>query len=97
MAVWILSRSEHINERADQDGTSQARHHKLTRDPTMHTAGAQRAAPRPKRAGAQLATQAAEWLSSSPSSPGSGCVSWMPRASVMRWLAALACPSMQWA
>ena len=36
-------------------------------------------------------------LSPSPSSPGSCSASPVPRASVMRWLAASACPSMQWA
>ena len=35
--------------------------------------------------------------SPSPSSPGSSSASGMPRASAMRWLAAVAWPSMQWA
>jgi hypothetical protein len=39
--------------------------------------------------------QAAILLSPSSSSPGSGSVSLLPRASVMRWFAASACPSMQ--
>src|SRR5271165_6769435 len=42
-----------------------------------------------------LPLQAAGSLSLSPSSPGSSPASWVARASVMRWLAALACPSMQ--
>jgi transposase len=44
---------------------------------------------------ADLAFQAAGALSASPSSSGPGSGSAVPRASVMRWLAALACPSMQ--
>jgi hypothetical protein len=36
-------------------------------------------------------------MSPSPSSPRSCSVSWVPRASAMRWLAAVAWPSMQWA
>jgi hypothetical protein len=46
-----------------------------------------------------LAFQDACSMSSSPSSPGSdsGRVSWGPRASAIRWFAASAWPSMQWA
>jgi hypothetical protein len=44
-----------------------------------------------------LPLQAAGSLSASPSSPGSCSASGVLRASVVRWLAALAWPSMQWA
>ena len=44
-----------------------------------------------------LAFQEACSVSSSPSSPGSSSAAGMSRASAMRWLAAVAWPSMQWA
>jgi hypothetical protein len=48
-----------------------------------------------QRLAANLPLQAADSLPASPSSPGPGSGSGVPRASVMRWLAASACPSMQ--
>jgi len=44
-----------------------------------------------------LLLQAVGSLPAAPSSPGSWSASGALRASVMRWLAASACPSMQWA
>jgi len=45
----------------------------------------------------ELPFQDACSVSPSPSSPGSSSASWVPRASAMRRLAAVAWPSMQWA
>jgi hypothetical protein len=51
----------------------------------------------PVRSALDLRFQAACSLPSSPSSPGPGWAPDVSRASVMRWLAASAWPSMQWA